>query len=141
MEKDGVDPHPLLDALEQVTSQGKQFISPKELADGIAAVCTFPRLYVDRFAAAISQTMDRSVQWFQVEEIDTSWAIPLGDLFQTENIPTEANVATLDSFEPIVTAGDGIARFWNAHRQRIPFVLRRGAVRYNSGYAQRPSQP
>jgi hypothetical protein len=46
MEKDGADPHPLLDALKQVTSEGKQFITSKELADGIAAVCSFPRLYV-----------------------------------------------------------------------------------------------
>ncbi len=38
MEKDGVDPHPLLDALKQVTSQGKQFITTKDLADDVAAV-------------------------------------------------------------------------------------------------------
>jgi restriction system protein len=89
MEKDGVDPHPLLDALQQVTGQGKPFITTKDLANEIAAVCTIHRQYVDRFASVISQTMDRSVQWFQVEEIDTSWAIPLGDLFQTESIPAD----------------------------------------------------
>ena len=33
--------------------------------------------------------MDRSVQWFQIQEIDTSWALPLGDLFQAENIPDD----------------------------------------------------
>jgi restriction system protein len=89
MEIHGVDPHPLLDALKQVTGQGKQFITIKDLADDLAAVCPIRRPYVDRFASVISQTMDRSMQWFQVEEIDTSWAIPLGDLFQTESIPAD----------------------------------------------------
>jgi len=89
MEKDGVDPHPLIEALKQVASQGRQIITIREFAEEIAAICTIKRPYVDRFAAAISQTMDRSVQWFQVEEIDTSWAIPLGDLFQAENVPSD----------------------------------------------------
>jgi len=89
MEKDGVDPSPLIKALRDLTGAGKQFVSVHDLADEIGVICNIDRSYVERFAAVVSETMDRSVQWFQVEEIDTSWALPLGELFQAENIPAD----------------------------------------------------
>jgi hypothetical protein len=58
----------------------------RELADEVAAICNIDRSYVDRFASVIAETMNRSVQWFQIQEIDTSWALPLGELFRAENI-------------------------------------------------------
>ena len=89
MEERGVDPHPLLDALKQATSSGQNLLTVKSLVDEIAARCSIERPFVDRFAAAISDTLDRSVRWFQVEEVNTSWAIPLGALFNAENIPPD----------------------------------------------------
>jgi restriction system protein len=89
MEKDGVDPSPLIEALKEVTGAGKLHFTARELADDISAICAIDRSFVDRFAAVIAETMDRSVQWFQITEIDTSWALPLDDLFQAENIPAD----------------------------------------------------
>lgn len=86
MEKDGVDPSPLIVALKELTRAGKQFVTVRELADEVAAICNIDRSYVDRFASVIAETMNRSVQWFQIQEIDTSWALPLGELFRAENI-------------------------------------------------------
>jgi restriction system protein len=131
MEREGVDPDPLLNALKHVSGQGRQFVTSKELADNIAASCTIPRPYVDRFAAAISQTMDRSVQWFQVEEINTSWAIPLGDLFQTENIPADPE-AYLDQryLDFLAKNSEDLQRIhWrNFERLTAEFFSRKGFV-------------
>lgn len=96
MEKDGVDPTPLLEALNKITGAdkkiagiGKVHFSASELADDIAALCTIDRVFINRFASVIAETLDRSVQWFQITEIDTAWAIPLDHLFQAENIPAD----------------------------------------------------
>jgi restriction system protein len=96
MEKEGVDSSPLIEALNKVTGAnnkvagiGKVHFTARELADDISTICTIDRSFVDRFASVITETLDRSVQWFQIAEVDTSWALPLNDLFQAENIPAD----------------------------------------------------
>ena len=79
MERDGVDPSPLLAALNKITGAdnkvagiGKMHFTARKLADDIAGLCTIDRLFIDRFASVIVETLDRSVQWFQITEINTA---------------------------------------------------------------------
>jgi restriction system protein len=85
----GVDATSLIDGLNQVVRSGKYKTIGIEAADEIKRISGMDDLTVAGFLTSIAEYQDRSVSWFNAEQNDLTWAIPLQDLFQSESIPSD----------------------------------------------------
>ena len=88
----GIDVGPIYKAFDTVVRSEKYKVLGEEAAAEVVTLSGMHELLVAQFFLHIAEQMNRSVNWFGPERLDIGWAIPLNDVFHSENIPSDPEV-------------------------------------------------
>lgn len=85
----GIDPAPIYEAFGFVVRSGKYKNIDETAAAEMVEISGMSALLVYQFLLHTATQMDRSMSWMHAEAVNIDWAVPLRNVFESENVPDD----------------------------------------------------